>query len=59
MEERPNYVKRRQKDYTLRFKLQLVTEVENGELSLVQAKNIYGIQGKSTVRKWLQKYGNF
>lgn len=59
MEEHPNYVKRSQKDYTLSFKLQLVREVENGELSLAQAKMKYGIQGESTVRKWLQKYGNF
>lgn len=59
MEEHPNYVKRSQKDYTLSFKLQLVREVESGELSLTQAKMKYGIQGESTVRKWLQKYGNF
>jgi len=59
MEEHPNYVKRSQKDYTLSFKLQLVREVENGELSLTQAKMKYGIQGESTVRKWLQKYGTF
>lgn len=59
MEEHPNYVKRSQKDSTLSFKLQLVREVENGELSLTQAKMKYGIQGESTVRKWLQKYGNF
>lgn len=36
MEEHPNYIKRSQKDYMLSFKLQLVREVENGELSLAQ-----------------------
>lgn len=59
MDEKTDYSKRSQKDYTLSFKLQVVSEVENGELSLTQAKMKYGIQGDSTVRKWLQKYGNF
>jgi len=51
--------KRTQKDYTLSFKLQLVEEVEQGLLTKAQAKLKYGIQGDSTVTKWLQKYGNF
>lgn len=52
-------VKRTQKDYSLSFKLQVVEEVELGFLSKSQAKLKYGIQGDSTVNKWLQKYGNF
>lgn len=52
-------VKRTQKDYSLSFKLQLVEEVELGLLSKSQAKLKYGIQGDSTVSKWLQKYGTF
>lgn len=52
-------VKRTQKDYSLSFKLQVVEEVELGFLSKSQAKFKYGIQGDSTVSKWLQKYGNF
>jgi len=51
--------KRTQKDYSLSFKLQLVEEVEQGHLTKSQAKRKYGIQGDSTVTKWLQKYGNF
>lgn len=51
--------KRTQKDYSLSFKLQLVEEVEQGFLTKSQAKLKYGIQGDSTVTKWLQKYGNF
>lgn len=51
--------KRTQKDYSLSFKLQLVEEVEQGYLTKSQAKHKYGIQGDSTVTKWLQKYGNF
>ena len=52
-------VKRTQKDYSLSFKLQLVEEIEQGLLSKSQAKLKYGIQGDSTVTKWLQKYGTF
>lgn len=53
------YIKRSQKDYTLSLKLQIVKEVESGRLKVTQAKNIYGIQGRSTVLNWLRKYGNF
>lgn len=53
------YSKRTQKNYSLSFKLQLVEEVEQGLLTKSQAKLKYGIQGDSTVRKWLQKYGTF
>lgn len=53
------YVKRTQKDYSLSFKLQLVEEIEQGHLTKTQAKLKYGIQGDSTITKWLKKYGNF
>jgi transposase-like protein len=52
-------VKRTQKDYSLSFKLQLVSEIELGMLTKSQARLKYGIQGDSTVSKWLQKYGKF
>ena len=58
-ELKTNYVKRTQKDYSLPFKLQLVTEIENGRLSVTGAKRKYGIQGRSTVLNWLRKYGSF
>lgn len=54
-----NYVRRTQKDYSLHFKIQLVKEIESGELSISAARKKYGIQGESTVKQWLQKYGNF
>lgn len=57
--ENNEYTKRTQKDYSLSFKLQLVEEVEQGHLTKIQAKTKYGIQGDSTVTKWLKKYGNF
>ena len=53
------YVKRTQKDYSQTFKLQVVGQVERGELSTHQAQRKYGIQARSTVIAWLRKYGNF
>ena len=53
------YVKRTQKDYSYSFKLQVVREVESGELSINGAQRKYGIQGNATVSSWLKKYGTF
>jgi len=47
--------RRRQRDYSLAFKLQVVSKVEKGELSYKQAQRKYGIQGRSTVLFWLRK----
>lgn len=52
-----NYVKRTQKDYSMSFKLQVVSEVERGETSLRDARLKYGIQGDNTIRVWLRKFG--
>ncbi len=49
--------KRTQKDYSLSFKLQVIGEVERGELTYKQAQAKYGIQGRSTVLVWLRKHG--
>jgi len=59
MESETNYVKRSQKDYTSSFKLQVVREVESGQLSATSAQRKYGIQARSTIVSWLRKYGNF
>lgn len=59
MTDNTNYVKRTQKDYTLSFKLQVVKEIESGQLGSTEAQRKYGIQGDSTIKKWLRKYGNF
>jgi transposase len=48
--------KRSQGDYSLHFKLQVISEVEKGELSYSQAQKKYGIQGKSTVLVWIRKH---
>jgi transposase-like protein len=53
------YLKRTQRDYSHAFKMQVVAEMERGELSQGQAKKKYGIQSGSTLREWLRKFGNF
>ena len=49
--------KRTQRDYTMGFKLQIVTAVEQGDMTYKQAQKTYGIQGRSTVLTWLRKHG--
>ena len=53
------YVKRTQKDYSQSFKLEVVQEIEQGQLSTTGAVRKYGIQARSTVVSWLRKYGKF
>ena len=48
--------RRSQRDYSLAFKLQVVSEVEKGEVSYKQAQRKYGIQGRSTVLVWIRKH---
>src|SRR6476659_3655429 len=50
--------KRAQRDYSLPFKLQVILEVEKGELTYKEAQRKYGIQGRSTVLVWLRKHGS-
>lgn len=60
MEEIKNqYIKRTQKDYSMSFKLSIVSAIEHGEVSVTGAQKKYGIQGRSTVIGWLRKYGTF
>lgn len=58
-EREAQYVKRTQKDYSLSFKMQVVSEVENEELSIKGALRKYGIQSHGTVLNWIRKYGTF
>jgi transposase len=51
------YLRRTQRDYSLAFKLQVVDEVEKGQLTWKQSQKKYGIQGRSTVLVWLRKHG--
>lgn len=52
-----NSNRRSQRDYSLAFKLQVVQQVEKGELTYKKAQKHYGIQGRSTVLVWLRKHG--
>lgn len=50
-------IKRTQRDYSLAFKLQVIGEVERGEMTYKEVQRKYGIQGRSTVLIWLRKHG--
>ena len=50
-------IRRSQRDYSLAFKLSVVDQIERGELTYRQAQDRYGIQGSSTVLKWLRRLG--
>jgi len=54
----PERKRRTLSDYSLAFKLQLVREIERGELNYDQAGRKYGIQGNTTVSNWMRKYGS-
>lgn len=59
MKKKDSSVSRRsQRDYTMAFKLSVVSLVEKGEMTYKQAQKHYGIQGRSTVLVWLRKHGN-
>jgi transposase-like protein len=51
-------LRKSQKDYSLAFKLELVDQVEKGQLTYKQAQVKYGIQGRITVLVWLRKHGS-
>ena len=53
--EETRYVKRTQKDYSMSFKLQIVQEIERGQLTVTEATKKYGIQNRTTVVEWLKK----
>ena len=59
MEDQINYVKRSQRDYSMSLKLQIVSEIEKGNISITQTRRQYGIQSHATVLNWLRKFGNF
>src|SRR5687767_6275613 len=50
--------KRKQRDYNIGFKLGVVGQVEKGKMTYRQAQARYGIEGRSTVLKWLRKHGS-
>ena len=44
--------------YSEAFKLQLVGELERGDLSFEEVRRKYGVRGNGTVNGWVRKYGN-
>jgi len=50
-------MKRQTIRYSTAFKLKVISEIESGKFTIAEARRIYDINGKSTVQKWLQKYG--
>lgn len=56
-ESKIQHKKRTQRDYSLAFKLQVIGEVERGELNQDQAGRKYGIQGNTTILQWIRKHG--
>jgi transposase-like protein len=57
--EQNQYLKRTQKDYSTALKLDVVQEIERGELSTHGAMRKYGIQSRGTIVGWLRKFGTF
>jgi len=43
--------------YSEAFKAQVVSDVEDGKLSISEVRRKYGITGNATVQGWLKKYG--
>lgn len=43
--------------YSEPFKLNIVSEIEAGHLSIESARRKYDIKGGETIQKWLRKYG--
>ncbi|SRR5713101_2887560 len=43
--------------YSQAFKQKVVSEIENGNLTVTQARSVYGIGGGDTVQKWLRALG--
>lgn len=43
--------------YSQAFKQKVVSEIENGNLTITRARALYGIGGGETIQKWLQKLG--
>lgn len=43
--------------YSEAFKQKVVSEIENGKLTLSEAQRLYDIRGGETIQKWIKKLG--
>lgn len=46
------------KTYSYSFMKQVLDPIENGQVSINQSAKLHGIS-RSTIQKWMQKFGNF
>lgn len=53
------YLERTQNDSFLSFKLQVVSEFENGEMGVIDLTRKYGIQSCTSISRWVEKYSTF
>ena len=53
------YLKRTQKDYSMSFKFQLVSEIKRGEISISYACRLYGIQSHQQLLNSISNYINW
>jgi transposase len=44
--------------YSEAFKMEVVRELEGGDLPFSELQRKYGIKGATTVQEWVRKYGN-
>jgi transposase len=44
--------------YSEAFKMQLVRELEKGEINYGECQRKYGVRGSGTLQRWVGKYGN-
>jgi transposase-like protein len=42
--------------YSIELKKAVVSQIESGELSVIQACRVYGVKGKQTIYNWIYKY---
>ena len=53
MQESVQVVKR----YSIAFKRKIVSEIENGTLTMAEARSLYDITGGNTIQCWIRKLG--
>lgn len=44
--------------YSEAFKLEIVRELEQGQINFAGARRKYGIKGANTIQRWVGQYGN-
>lgn len=43
--------------YSSTFKHKIVKEIENGKLSISEARSLYDIKGEQTIQRWIKRLG--